>query len=72
MTDSYAAGDGALSAQVPIDRMPSAYGKTDDLFAWACVAGLALALAASAFSYGTDRCLKRERQIVSFQLGDET
>jgi hypothetical protein len=33
-----------MVAQVPVTRVPTWYARAGDLFAWACVAGLALGL----------------------------
>jgi hypothetical protein len=35
--------------QVPVGGIPTLYGRTGDLFAWLCVAGLVLMLAAASF-----------------------
>jgi apolipoprotein N-acyltransferase len=44
--DSFAAGDGTMTAQVPIGRVPTLYATIGDLFAWLCVAALVLLLVA--------------------------
>ena len=40
-----AAGDRTMTAQVPMGRIPTLYGRTGDWFSWLCVAGLAAMLA---------------------------
>jgi apolipoprotein N-acyltransferase len=46
MADDFAPGDRTMTAQVPIGRVPTLYVTIGDLFAWACVAALVLALVA--------------------------
>jgi apolipoprotein N-acyltransferase len=47
VSDFFAAGDRTMTAQIPMGRVPTLYAKTGDLFAWLCVAGLVVALAAA-------------------------
>jgi apolipoprotein N-acyltransferase len=50
VADYFAPGDGTLTVQVPLGRVPTLYARTGDLFAWLCVAGLAVALGIAAVS----------------------
>jgi apolipoprotein N-acyltransferase len=50
-SDYFAKGDGTMTAQVPIGRVPTPYAKTGDWFAWSCVAAVAALLVLSATSY---------------------
>jgi hypothetical protein len=45
MTDYFAASDGTMVVQVPIGGVPTLYARTGDLFAWLCVASLAVVVA---------------------------
>jgi len=42
--DYFASEDRTLTVQVPLGNVPTLYARTGDLFAWLCVAGLAVAL----------------------------
>jgi len=48
VSDFFAPGDRTLIVQVPIGGVRTLYAATGDLFAWLCVAGLALALGITA------------------------
>jgi apolipoprotein N-acyltransferase len=48
LSDFFAAGDRTMVAQVPARHVATLYARTGDLFAWLCVAGLTIALAAAA------------------------
>jgi apolipoprotein N-acyltransferase len=50
LADYFAAGDRTMTAQVPIGGVRTLYARTGDLFAWLCVAGLALAVGMAAAS----------------------
>jgi apolipoprotein N-acyltransferase len=50
VADYFAAGDGTMTAQVPLGGVGTLYARTGDLFAWLCVAGLVMALALAAVS----------------------
>jgi apolipoprotein N-acyltransferase len=50
LADDFAADDGTMTAQVPIGGMRTLYTGTGDLFAWLCVAALAIGLGAAAFA----------------------
>ena len=40
MSDHFSAGDGTMTAQVPVGHVSTLYAKTGDLFAWFCVLGV--------------------------------
>jgi apolipoprotein N-acyltransferase len=42
VSDFFAPGDRTMIAQVPVGHVGTLYAKTGDLFAWLCVAGLAV------------------------------
>jgi apolipoprotein N-acyltransferase len=44
VSDYFAPGDGTMTVQVPMGGIRTLYGRTGDLFAWLCVAGLVTAL----------------------------
>jgi apolipoprotein N-acyltransferase len=46
ISDDLAPGDSTMTGQVPIARVGTVYARTGDLLAWACVAGLVLAIGA--------------------------
>jgi apolipoprotein N-acyltransferase len=46
--DYFAPGDGTMTAQLPVGAVRTLYARTGDLFAWLCVAGVAVLLAVSA------------------------
>jgi apolipoprotein N-acyltransferase len=48
VSDFFAGGDRTMTAQVPLGRIPTLYAKTGDLFAWLCLAGLAIILGVAA------------------------
>jgi apolipoprotein N-acyltransferase len=48
VSDYFAPGDGTMTAQVPLGRIPTFYAKTGDWFAWSCVAAVAFLAACSA------------------------
>jgi apolipoprotein N-acyltransferase len=52
VTDYFAAGDRTMIAQLPVGGVRTLYARTGDLFAWLCVAGLAVALAFAAAAPG--------------------
>ena len=47
VADYFAPGDRTMTAQVPLGHIPTLYARTGDLFAWLCVAALALLLPAA-------------------------
>jgi hypothetical protein len=47
VADSFAQGDGTLTAQVPVRGVRTLYPAIGDLFAWLCVAGLVVGLGAA-------------------------
>jgi hypothetical protein len=50
LADSFAAGDRTMMAQVPVSGVRTLYSRTGDLFAWLCVAALAITLGAAALA----------------------
>jgi apolipoprotein N-acyltransferase len=50
VSDYFAPGDHTLTVQVPVGGIRTLYARTGDLFAWLCVAGLAVGLAIAAVS----------------------
>ena len=44
LVDHFAPGARVLVAQVPVARAPTPYARMGDLFAWVCIAGLAVAV----------------------------
>jgi len=52
MSDYFAKGDGTMTAQVPMGRVPTPYARTGDWFAWGCVAFAAFALIATPYLPG--------------------
>jgi hypothetical protein len=50
LVDSFAAGDRTMTAQVPVGGVRTLYARTGDLFAWLCVAALAITLGAAALA----------------------
>jgi apolipoprotein N-acyltransferase len=48
VSDFFAPGDRTLTVQIPMGRVSTVYAATGDVFAWLCVAGLALTLGAVA------------------------
>jgi apolipoprotein N-acyltransferase len=48
LADYFAEGDRTMTAQIAVGGVRTIYARTGDLFAWACVAGLVIALGAAA------------------------
>jgi apolipoprotein N-acyltransferase len=48
VADFFAAGDRTMTAQIAVGGVGTIYARTGDLFAWLCVAALAIALGAAA------------------------
>jgi apolipoprotein N-acyltransferase len=44
VSDYFDPGDRTMTAQVPLGSVPTVYARTGDLFAWTCLAGVALAI----------------------------
>jgi apolipoprotein N-acyltransferase len=54
VSDFFSKGDRTMTAQVPVGRIPTLYPRTGDLFAWLCVAGLAVTLGIAALVPATN------------------
>ena len=50
MSDHFSAGDRTMTAHVPVGHIWTLYAKTGDVFAWLCVAGLAVAIGIAAMA----------------------